>query len=309
VILVSGEALIDFFPASCGNEEGYVPRPGGSPHNVAIGLGRLGVPVSYLGRLSGDRFGRMLKASLEKSGVDLRYLVEGDEPTALSFIHLSGGKEPEFSFYGVDTADCRVTLSDLPDSMPEEIVAIHLGALAMVREPIGSTLTALMEREHGRRLISFDPNVRPNHIEDRSSYLKRLEHWLRLSDLVKVSTSDLGHLYPDSTPEEAAKRWLKFGPRLVILTCGAAGAVAYTASEKVEVKGKRVSVADTVGAGDAFTAGLLGWLYEHNYLRIDRLDAISTEELRNALKWATRIAAITCTRIGADPPYRAELLE
>lgn len=312
MILVSGEALIDFFPASCGKEEGYVPHPGGSPHNVAIGLGRLGVPVGYLGRLSRDRFGQLLlKASLKKSGVDLRYLVEGDEPTALSFIHLNSGEEPEFSFYGTETADCKVTLSILPDPMPEEIVAIHLGSLAMVREPIGSTLTALMEREHGKRLISFDPNVRPNHIKNRSSYIKRLEHWLRLSDLVKVSTSDLDHLYSNSTPEEAAERWLKLGPRLVVVTHGATGAIAYTASkEKVEVKGKaiEVEVVDTVGAGDAFTAGLLGWLYEHNYLQINQLDAIPTEELRTALEWAAYIASITCTRRGADPPFRSELI-
>jgi len=309
VILVFGEALIDFFPASCGQKRGYVPYPGGSPHNVAIGLGRLGIPVMYLGRLSRDWFGKLLKDSFRESGVDLRYLAEGGEPTALSFIHLNSSKEPDFSFYGTDTADCKLVPAMIPDPLPADVAAIHLGSLAMIREPIGSTLTTIAEREHGKRLISFDPNVRPNHVKDKQSYLKRVEHWLRLSDLIKLSVYDLDYLYPGSTPDEMAERTLNLGPRLIVVTFGEIGAVAYTASAKIEVKGKTVEVVDTVGAGDAFTAGLLGWLYEHDYLRTDRLGVISESELRTALEWATCIASITCTRIGADPPHRAELIE
>ncbi len=177
----------------------------------------------------------------------------------------------------------------------------------MIREPIGSTLTAIAEREYGKRLISFDPNVRPTHIKNRTSYLKRVEHWLRLSDLVKLSIYDLDYLYPNTTPDEMAEHALNLGSRLIVVTFGETGAVAYTPSAKIEVKGKAVEVADTVGAGDAFTAGLLGWLYEHGYLKIGRLDIVSEAELHNALEWATHIASITCTRIGADPPHRSEL--
>ncbi len=305
MILVVGEALIDFFSASCGKEEVYVPRPGGSPHNVAIGLGRLGVPVGFLGRLSRDRFGRMLQESFKRSGVDLRYLEEGDEATALSFIHLGDG-EPEFSFYGTDTADCTLTL--LPASLPNDLRVIHVGSLAMIREPIGSAITTLIEREHGKRIISFDPNVRPNQIPDRATYLARFEHWLRLSKIVKASGSDLSYLYPNGDEEAIAARWLNRGVQLVVITRGATGAAGYVYGKAVKVKGERITTVDTVGAGDAFTSGLLAWLHEHEFLSPDRLGCISSDELRAALKWATKVAAITCTRRGADPPHRSELI-
>ncbi len=307
MILVAGEALVDFFPATCGECTGYIPYPGGSPHNVAIGLGRLGVPVAFLGRLSRDRFGRMLKESFEKSGVDLRYVVEGDEPTPLSFIHLGAEGEPKFSFYGTDTVDCRLTLSMVPRPLPAEITAIHVGSLAILREPIGTTLTAIVQREHGNRLVSFDPNVRPNHVSDRKAYLKKLEQWLHWSDIVKLSSSDLAYLYPNAERGEIAAEWLSQGVLLVVITHGAAGAVGYTHMGSVQVDGRRVEVVDSVGAGDAFTAGLLAWLHEHGRLTVDRLRDLSIDELRSALTWATRIAGITCTRRGANPPYRSEI--
>ncbi len=304
MILVIGEALIDFFPASCGQEEGYIPRPGGSPHNVAIGLGRLGVPVGFLGRLSRDRFGRLLRESFERSGVNLRYLAEGDEPTALSFIHV-GGAEPEFSFYGTATADCMLT--SLPASLPDDIRGIHVGSLAMMREPIGTAVTAFLSREHGKRIISFDPNVRPNQITDREAYLARFGRWLELSDIVKASASDLAYLHSDEDEGAVAARWLKSGVQLVVVTHGATGATGYLGKEAVKIEGERITAVDTVGAGDAFTSGFLAWLYEHDRLSHDRLGSTSREELRSALEWAGRVAAVTCTRRGADPPYRSEL--
>ncbi len=307
VFLVVGEALIDFFPAYCSKEDGYVPHPGGSPHNVAIGLGRLGVPVGYLGKLSCDRFGRMLKQSLKTSGVDLRYLAEEDAPTALSFIHATSGEEPEFSFYCEGTADALLTPAFIPDPLPAGIKVIHVGSLAMMREPIGTTLTGLLLRESGKRLISFDPNVRPNQIKDKSHYLKRFAEWLRQSNLVKVSRVDLDYLYPGKDEASAAQEWLKRGPQLVVVTHGATGANAYTATQHATVDGARVEVVDTVGAGDAFTAGLLAWLYENARLDPKSLAVLSKSDLHAALKHAARIAAITCTRIGADPPYRSEL--
>jgi len=305
VIIVTGEALIDFFfPAARGKDENYISRPGGSPHNVAIGLGRLGVPVGFLGRLSRDRFGRLLRESFRRSGVDMRYVEEGNEPTALSFIHLENG-EPEFSFYGAGTADCM--LADLPASLPDEVRAIHTGSLAMIREPIGTSLTALLKREHAARVISFDPNVRADQIDDRGKYLARFSRWLQLSDIVKVSGSDLAYLYPGEDGEVVAARWLKGGVQLVVVTHGATGATGYVDGGAVKVEGERITVVDTVGAGDAFTAGLLTWLYEHDLFSPDRLGGIGPAELRAALEWASRVAAITCSRRGADPPYRSDL--
>lgn len=265
------------------------------------------MPVAFLGRLSRDRFGRMLKESFEKSGVDLSYVVEGDEPTPLSFIHLGPEGEPKFSFYGTDTVDCKLTLSLVPRPLPAEITAIHVGSLAILREPIGTTLTAIVQREHGNRLVSFDPNVRPNHVSNRKAYLKKVEQWLHWSDIVKLSSSDLAYLYPKAERGEIAAEWLSQGVLLVVITHGAAGAVGYMHKGSVQVNGTRVEVVDSVGAGDAFTAGLLAWLHEHGRLTVDRLRDLSIDELRSALTWATRIAGITCTRRGANPPYRSEI--
>jgi len=306
-ILVAGEALIDFFPANCGKRRGFVPFPGGSPCNVAVGLGRLGVPVAFLGRISKDPFGQILRAHLSKSNVNLDYLSEGNEQSTISFIQLDGLKEPGFGFYGTHTVDAQLTVNLLPRMLPSEIQAIHLGSLAMIRQPSGSTLTGLMEREHGKRLISFDPNIRSDQIEDRDDYLAKLQHWIGLTDLLKVSQSDLSYLYPGTPSKVIAKEWLGLGPNLVVITHGSDGATAYTPSFSVTVNGLSVQLADTVGAGDAFSAGLLSWLYKHERLDNSQLPYLSAEELKAALTYATQIAAITCSRPGADPPWQSEL--
>lgn len=306
-ILVAGEALIDFFPANCGKRRGFVPFPGGSPYNVTVGLGRLGVPVGFLGKISKDFFGRMLRTHLEENGVDLRYLQQGPQPSALAFVQRGEEDEPEFSFYGGGTADYALCNDALPSHLSRDVNLIHLGSIAMVHEPGGSTLTALMEREHGRRLISFDPNVRPSCIPDRQAYVERLRTWISLSDLVKVSQSGLNFLYPDTRYEEIVKYWLQLGPKLVVVTKGANGAEGFTHDGPVSVEGVPVKVVDTVGAGDAFTAGLLAWLHNAGLLKMGRLAKINRESLQGALRYAVRVAALTCSRMGASPPYRAEV--
>ncbi len=307
-ILVAGEALIDFFPANCGKRRGFVPFPGGSPCNVAVGLGRLGVPVAFLGRISKDPFGQILRAHLSKSNVNLDYLSEGDEQSTISFIQLDGLKEPGFGFYGIQTVDAQLTVNLLPRILPSEMQAIHLGSLAMLRQPSGSTLTRLMEREHGKRLISFDPNIRPDQIEDRDEYHAKLHHWLKLVDLVKASVSDIDYLYSGMGSDAVAEKWLAIGPQFVVITDGQYGATGYSLSTTATVPGMKIDLVDSVGAGDAFTAGLLAWLYKHGHLDRNCLSNLSQGEVSAALTYANHIAGITCTRIGADPPLESELL-
>ena len=162
-----------------------------------------------------------------------------------------------------------------------------------------------MEREREKRLISFDPNIRPDQIEDRDGYLAKLQHWLKLADLVKASVSDIDYLYPGMAPDAVAKKWLTLGPCLVVITDGPHGAIAYTLSTTATVSAPKIDLVDSVGAGDAFTAGLLAWLYKHEHLDRNHLPEISQEELTAALTYATRVAAITCTRLGAAPPWRS----
>jgi fructokinase len=309
MILLCGEALIDLVPVVADGELAYAPRTGGSPYNVALGLGRLGFLVGFFGRVSSDPFGQSLRSRLVAEGVDCRLLRQGDEPTALAIVHLPPSQEPVFVFYGDGSADCTLTGDDLPS--PEELgatTALHFGSISLVREPGATAYEQLMRRESGRRVISLDPNVRPGLIGDRAAYRRRLEGWVAMADIVKVSQADLAWLYPDRAPVDAARDLLAAGPSLVVVTRGAAGAVGITALATVDVPGTPVVVRDTVGAGDAFTAGLLGFLALRGVLDRAALRSLGEEDLRPCLVLANRAASITCTRSGAQPPTRAEVV-
>jgi fructokinase len=308
MIVSCGEALIDMVPVPVGDERAYLPRAGGSSYNVAIGLARLGARTGYLGRVSTDRFGRLLLDRLVANSVDTTYVLEGAEATTLAVVHLEPGHEPQFAFYGEGTADRLLLEADLP-ALGDDVAALQFGSISLVREPGASTYEALIRRESGRRILSLDPNVRPSLIPDRAAYVARLEGWVGLVDLVKVSRADLGWLYPSLSPDEAARRWCALGPSLVVVTRGAEGAVAFAAADVVDVAGSAVEVADTVGAGDAFTAGLLAWLDEHGCLERDSLGRLDAAELTACLAFANEVAARTCTRAGAEPPHRADLAE
>jgi fructokinase len=307
MILVCGEALIDLVPVAGASEPTYVARGGGSLFNVAVGLGRLGIPTAFLGRLSRDPFGRQLRGALEAAGVDVRFVVEGGEPSTLAVVDVVEGAEPVFTFHGEGTADRLLCADDLPDSLPDEVTALQFGSISLVREPGASVYEALMRREHGRRIIGLDPNVRPGLVGDRGAYLRRLEGWVALADLVKVSRADLAWLYPDVAADEVARRWLARGPAVVVVTRGGEGAVGLAPAGRVEVPGVAVAVADTVGAGDAFTAGLLAALADAGRLERGALRRTAAEELRAALAFANAAAAVTCTRPGAQPPAREEI--
>lgn len=314
MILVCGEALIDLVPFAAGEEVAYLPRTGGSPYNVAVGLGRLEVPVGFLGKVSEDPFGTLLRERLVTAGVDCSLLRTGPEPSALAVIHLTPGQEPQYAFYGDNAADSRLGPEDLPSTealgsaASTGIHAMHFGSISLVREPGASSYEALIRRESGRRVLSLDPNVRPGLIPDRSAFRRRLESWIELADIVKVSRADLSWLYEDRRPLDAARAWLSRGPALVVVTLGEAGAVALTAAGAVEVAGIPTCVRDTVGAGDAFTAGLLGFLDIRGLLQRDALHTLREEDLRWCLALANREASITCGRTGAEPPTLSEVL-
>ncbi len=316
MILVCGEALIDLVPVVVDGELAYLPRTGGSPYNVAVGLGRLGVPVGFFGRVSEDPFGRLLRDRLLADGVDCSLLRVGPEPSALALVHLAAGEEPHFVFYGDGAADCMLGPGDLPapwsngtlDGTHDGPVAIHFGSISLVREPGASAYEGLIQRESGQRVVSIDPNVRPGLIPDRASYRARLERWIELADLVKVSRADLAWLYPDRAPRDAAEDWLGRGPALVVMTSGHEGAAGFTASGMIEAPAVVTEVRDTVGAGDSFTAGLLGFLHIGGLLDRGGLRTLSDENLRSCLALANRAASITCTRSGAQPPTRDEVL-
>ena len=306
-VLVAGEALIDFVQTPLGDESGFVPFPGGSPLNVAVGLSRLGVSTGFLGRLSNDLFGEMLLRHLQQNGVDLRYVDHGDGPTTLAFVVEKPGQEAIYAFYANGAEDRQLDTGSLPEQFSPTLQAIHFGSYSLAIEPIGTALTSLMEREHGHRLLSLDPNVRPSIIGDRDLYRRKLLKWIGLCDVVKLSRADAEFVWPGDDLVESAHRWFERGPRLVVVTSGRDPVIGITRRGTVEVAVPPVGVVDTVGAGDAFTSGLLAWLRQTAHLDQESLDLLTPDELAAGLAFAARVAAVTCTRRGATPPTRDEI--
>jgi fructokinase len=297
MIAVVGEALVDLVA-----DDGVLrPALGGGPFNTAVALGRLDVPVAYVGRLSDDRFGDLLERKLAESGVDLRYVARGAAPTPLAVVHTSARGEAEYSFYLEGTAYAQL---ELPELDPE-IAAVHVGTLALATDPPGPALDALIERESGRRLVVVDPNVRPAVIRDRLAYRRRFESWAERADVVKLSDGDAAWLFPDVPLEDVADRVLAYGTRLVLLTLGPDGAIAAGADMRVAETAPPVEVVDTIGAGDAFSAGFLARLAQME--RLDAVGALAEAELRDALRFATAVGSLQCAHAGAEPPTLAEV--
>jgi fructokinase len=302
VIVVAGEALIDLI-----EEDGVLrPHMGGGPFNTTVALGRLGVPVSFLGRLSTDRFGRMLDSCFADSGVDRRYTLESDDPTPLAMVHGTGDGGHTFSFYLASTAYADLAADDLPELGPD-VVAVCAGTLGLATDPPRSAIEALLERESKRRTIVVDPNVRPAVVGDHDAYLARFEHWAGIAHVVKLSDADADWLYPGETAESVAAALLGRGVRLVAVTLGAEGALAATAAGTARVAAPQVDVVDTVGAGDAFGAALLRWLWAHARLDARAIGGLDDEALGAALRFAAAVGALQCARAGAMPPSLAEV--
>ena len=301
MIVVCGEALIDMVTTGDGARR---PTPGGGPFNTARALARLEVPAAFLGHFSTDEFGRMLADQLAADGASLGLASFGPEPTTIAVANIASNGLAEYEFSIEGTSAPNLTLDMIPRELPAEVKAVHLGTLGLVLEPMASSLAALVRREHGRRLLMLDPNIRPVLATD-PQYRPRLDSLISQSTIVKASDADVAWLFPALPLAEAAHTLLACGPRLVVLTLGADGAIGVTADAEVKVPAPVVQVVDTIGAGDAFGAALLAWLHDHDKLSRDL--QLDREHLRAALEFACLVASITCTRPGADPPWRSEL--
>ena len=297
MIVVCGEALIDRIPP--------YDSPGGGPFTTARALARLGIPTQFLGRLSTDAFGQELRDLLAADGADLALTSFGPEPTTLAIADVDLDGHAAYRFIIDGTSAPNLTRPMLPASLSSGVRALHVGTLGLVFEPIAATIAGLVEREHENLLVMVDPNIRPATLNGAVGYRARLDGVMAQSTIVKASDADMEWLCPGVELESAARALLERGPSLVVVTLGADGAFGVCAGTEVRVPAPVVDVVDTIGAGDAFGAGLLAWLYDHDRLNRDlRLDR---EELHAALEFACLVASITCTRAGADPPHRAEL--
>jgi len=310
-VIILGEALVDVAVgarADAGGGLSMTAHAGGSPANVAVGLARLGVRTRFAGRISRDGLGPFLRAHLQDSGVDLGLCVDAPQPATLAIVGVDHDGGASYSFYVEGTADWQWQRGELPASQAGDV--IHTGSLAIALEPGAQVVAAWIAEQSARGdvFLSLDPNVRPALVLDLPGYRERLDALIARAHLVKVSDEDLQALEPGAAPLETAMAWARRGPELVVVTHGAGGCTALAAgSDAVHCDADPVAVVDTIGAGDAFTAGLLAFLAERDALRVGSCRLLDRSALSAALRFASAVAAITCERPGADPPWRAEL--
>ncbi len=302
MILVGGEALIDLVLQADGS---LAAIPGGGPFNTARTIGRLGLPVAFIGRLSTDHFGGRLRAGLDADGVDASLAPSTDDPTTLAVAELDEDGVARYRFYLEGTSAAGLRPDALPSLADRLVTAIHIGTLGLVLEPLADAIEALVAAAPEDALVMLDPNCRPSATTDRDAYLGRVTRLLARADVVKVSAEDLAYLYPDLAAAAAATRLLNAGPRVVLWTDGGAGVRVVTARGTTTIAAPAVAVVDTVGAGDAFGGGFLAAWIGSGRGRVELDDG--DEALHAATAHAVRVASFTCTRAGAEPPTAAEL--
>ncbi len=306
MIVCCGEALIDMLPRQTeAGEAAFSPYAGGAIFNTAIALGRLGIPTGFFTGLSDDMFGDILRETLKSSNVDFGPCATLSLHTTLAFVKLVNGSAT-YAFFDENTAGRMITKEHLPD-LDDACEALHFGAISLIPEPCGSTYEALMAREHEKRVISFDPNIRPGFIKDAEAHRARMLRMAAMSDIVKFSDEDLDWFGEAGSHDELVAKWLTRGPKLVVITKGKDGADGYTVRGKVSVPGESVTVVDTVGAGDTFDAGILASLKLNGLLTKSAVASLSEEAVRAALTLGAKVAAVTVSRAGANPPWAQEI--
>jgi fructokinase len=302
-----GEILIDFLPIEeHGQTTGFHMLPGGSPLNVAVGVARLGQPVAFAGKVAHDFFGRFLRQYAESQQIDTRFLIDSDAPSTLAFVAVEDN-EPAFSFYGEGAADTLLTPDELPAAMIAETRALHVGSISLLRGKTPTAVISAVEQLRGKALIQFDPNIRPGLVRDPAAYRALIDRLAGMVDIFKISAADLSWLMPDLTIAAAANRIHGLGPALVIVTQGGRGGIAIRGAEHIAIPAFAITLADTVGAGDTFNAGVLAGLAERDALSRSALLQLETDSLAATLRLASAAAALNCTRPGCDPPTRREV--
>ena len=307
MILSCGEALIDMLPReSTAGEACFAPYAGGAVFNTAIALGRLGAPSAFFSGVSTDMLGEILAETLEASKVDTNLMARSARPTTVAFVKLVNG-QATYAFYDEGTAGRMLSVDQLP-ALPADVQALFFGGISLVNDPAASTYEALQAREAPARVTMIDPNIRPGFIAGKEAeYRARIERMIARADLVKLSDEDLHWLMGEGDLSALARAILARGPKVVFITEGAAGARAVTATQDRFVAATKVTVADTVGAGDTFNAGVLAALHEAGALSKAGVAALPDAVLDAALSLGTRSAAVTVSRAGANPPWRHEL--
>jgi len=292
-IWVCGEVLIDILPAG--------PVVGGGPANTAKALARLGYDVDFIDGISSDAYGVSARKELEQDGIGLALSLRSDKPTCTATVTLDskGGASYDFLIKGTATFDFNA--SWLPDASMLKPSLLHIGTLATIIEPGAGVLFDWAVQVGEFAPIVFDPNIRPSVMSDPATYVAAVEKWASISSIVKLSDEDIKWLYPDETLDEVAHRWISGGVSCVVVTRGVHGLIGYTEHGMEEVDGAKVSVIDSVGAGDTVGAIIVEGVIAHS------VAGLQGRVLNEVLHKAAVAAGITCSRAGAQPPYKHEL--
>ena len=307
MIVTCGEAVVDFLPETdADGHRLFRPVLGGSLYNVALGLGRLGVPAAYFWELSTDPFGEWFASELRAAGVTLDCLARGARPSPLAFVDLSGA-EPHFQI--VDAGRIMSTFDPAANGrLPDGTRILHTGSAILSLEPGGAAIEGFVKAAAAGVSISLDFNVRPPSVTDLAAYRARLDRLVSVATIVKASDADLAFLEPGTAPETFVERWRAAGVPLGIVTLGGDGVIAATRSHHLRLPAPRVVLKDPVGAGDAFMTGLLARLWEMGTATAEGLAGLDEASLGAALETAQEVAAYVCRRPGAVFPWRAELV-
>lgn len=307
MLLSCGDALIDFLPVrTVDGQEALLPMVGGSCLNIAIGMARLGIPTGFVGGLSTDPFGYMIEDHVRESGVDLRFSTRSARPTTLAFVRTVDG-EARYAFYDEQTASKHWSYQH--GSIPfADVDAVHVGSTTLVDRSGAAQALELVEEARHTTTVSFDPNCRPNLVEDKADYVARMDLFARGSHIVRMSDADFAFLYGNSDFGAKAVTLSSTGTPLFIITRGAGDVLAWhKGAGLVAVKAPSTKVVDTIGAGDSFQAALLVALRETKLIARQSLEAMDASQLSRVLEFAVTCAAVTCSRAGANPPWSFEL--
>ena len=296
-VWVAGEVLIDLIPEGADRK----PVVGGGPANTAKALAKLGIYTQFIDGISSDQCGQMAKNNLVTAGVKLDYVKYSDKPTCLAIVSLSESGSATYDFVIENTSTFDFTSEWLPNPQTDRPSLLHIGTLATVIEPGASVLFEWAQSVAKVAPVVFDPNIRPAVISGREQYLAQVERWVAISSAVKVSDEDIRWLYPSLDVDQVINNWLTKGPSLIVITYGDKGLTGYRKNERVSVDAVKTAVADTVGAGDTVGAVLVEVIVK------DGLDSLTDVRLETMLKRAAQAAAITVSRVGANPPTSEEL--
>jgi fructokinase len=296
-VWVAGEVLIDLIP----DTDQHLAIVGGGPANTAKALAKLGVKTYFIDGISKDEYGQMAQAELCSANVLLDYAQYSTKPTCTAKVTLSSSGSASYEFVIEGTATFDFSDQWLPDPQNIKPSILHIGTLATIIEPGASVLFEWVQSVAQIAPIVFDPNIRPAVLGNSDEYVKKVEKWVAISSAVKVSDEDLNWLYPGKEIDEIVGKWLEVGVQLVVVTLGGKGIVAYRKNEQISVDAVKVVVADTVGAGDTVGAVLVEAIVKNS------LDKLTGEVLKTMLNRASKAAAITVSRTGANPPGKEEL--